>query len=80
MIISGNDIGGIFAIKQSIGQHFEMKDLGRLNYLLGLNILSNFAGYYLFQIKYTSDILARVGFFIARLRQLNLKQILSSLL
>lgn len=48
MVISGSDIVGISYLKQFISQHFEMKDLGRLNYLLGLKIFSNSTGYYLY--------------------------------
>lgn len=58
MIIIGSDIVSIFDIKQSLNQHFEMKDLGRLNYLLGLKIIFDFASYYLSQGKYTFNILA----------------------
>lgn len=36
-----------------------MKNLGRLNYFLSLDILFDFAGYYLSQAKYGYDILAR---------------------
>ena len=46
MIITGNDVAGITSLKQSISQHFEMKDLGALNYFLGLEISSNSDGYY----------------------------------
>lgn len=38
-----------------------MKDLDSLNYFLGVEVLFKSAGYYLFQAKYTFDILARVG-------------------
>ena len=48
-------------LKQSLSRHFEMKDLGRLNYFLGLKILFDSAGYYLSQAKYTFDIMARAG-------------------
>ena len=61
MIITGDDITGISDLKQSLSHHFEMKDLGRLNYFLGLEVLSDSAGYYLSQAKYASDILARAG-------------------
>lgn len=61
MIITGNDDAGIFDLKRSLSQHFEMKDLNRLNYFLGLEILSDSASYYLSQAKYTSDIIAQVG-------------------
>ncbi|KAM7513703.1 hypothetical protein LguiA_003286 [Lonicera macranthoides] len=61
MIITGDDISGISDLKQSLSQFFEMKDLGRLNYFLGLEVLSDSTGYYLSQVKYTSDVLARAG-------------------
>ena len=61
MIITRNDVSGIFELKQSLNNHFEMKDLGHLNYLLDLEVFSYPAGYYLSQAKYASDILARVG-------------------
>ena len=31
MIITGDDVVGITSLKQSLSQHFEMKDLGALN-------------------------------------------------
>ncbi|XP_028078129.1 uncharacterized protein LOC114280015 [Camellia sinensis] len=40
---------------------FEMKDLGTLNYFLGLEISHDSTGYYLSQAKYTSDLLTRAG-------------------
>jgi hypothetical protein len=38
-----------------------MKDLGQLNYFLGLEVTSDSDGYYLFQAKYTSDLLSKAG-------------------
>ena len=35
-----------------------MKDLGLLNYFLGLEVSSSFDGYYLIQAKYTSDLIS----------------------
>ncbi|KAM7488098.1 hypothetical protein LguiB_025582 [Lonicera macranthoides] len=61
MIITGDDLSGISNLKKSLSRFFEMKDLGRLNYFLGLEVLSDSTGYYLSQVKYTSDVLARVG-------------------
>ncbi|KAM7469310.1 hypothetical protein LguiA_007493 [Lonicera macranthoides] len=61
MIITENDYVGISDLKRSLNQHFDMKDLGRFNYFLGLEILSDSATYYLFQAKYTFDIIARAG-------------------
>ena len=38
-----------------------MKDLGHLNYFLGLEVSSDSIGYYLSQAKYASDLLSRAG-------------------
>jgi hypothetical protein len=61
MIITGDDITGIQELKQFLSQHFEMKDLGPLNYFLGLEISSSSDGYYLTQTKYISDLLSRAN-------------------
>ena len=47
MIITGDDVARITSLKQSLSQHFEMKDFGALNYFLGLEISSDSDGYYL---------------------------------
>jgi hypothetical protein len=61
MIITGDDITGIQELKQFLSQHFEMKDLGPLNYFLGLEISSSSDGYYLTRAKYISDLLSRAN-------------------
>ncbi|CAL5347038.1 unnamed protein product [Camellia sinensis] len=61
MIITGNDTVGISSLKQFLSRQFEMKDLGLLNYFLGLEISHDPSGYFLSQAKYTSDLLARAG-------------------
>ena len=38
-----------------------MKDLGPLNYFLGLEVSSSTDGYYLIQAKYTSDLISRAS-------------------
>ena len=38
-----------------------MKDLGTLNYFLGLDVTSSFNGYYLSQAKYASNLLSKAG-------------------
>ena len=38
-----------------------MKDLGPLNYFLGLEVFSSVDGYYLTQAKYTSDLISRAS-------------------
>ncbi|KAA0062627.1 putative mitochondrial protein [Cucumis melo var. makuwa] len=49
----------IFDLQHYLGQHFEMKDLGSLNYFLGLEVSRRSDGYLLSQAKYVSDLLVR---------------------
>ena len=59
MIITGDDLSGIQELKDFFSQQFEMKDLGHLNYFLGLEITHSTNGLYITQAKYASDLLSR---------------------
>ena len=59
MIITGDDLNGIQELKDFLSQQFEMKDLGHLNYFLGLEITHSTDGLYITQAKYASDLLSR---------------------
>ncbi|KAL0545285.1 hypothetical protein IC582_020435 [Cucumis melo] len=48
-------------LQHYLGQYFEMKDLGFLNYFLGLEVSRRSDGYLLSQAKYVSDLLVRSG-------------------
>ena len=61
MIIIGDDMQGIQDLKHFLGRQFEMKDLGPLNYFLGLEDSSSTYGYYLTQAKYISDLICRAS-------------------
>ena len=61
MIITGDDMQGIQDLKHFLGRQFEMKDLGPLNYFLGLEVSSFTNGYYLTQAKYTSDLISQAS-------------------
>ena len=61
MIITRDDSTGICSLQHFLSQHFEMKDLGILNYFLGLEVTSSSDGYYLSQAKYASDLLSKAG-------------------
>ncbi|XP_016195206.1 uncharacterized protein LOC107636196 [Arachis ipaensis] len=61
MIITRDDIDGIFDLKASLLHTFEMKDLSSLSYFLDLEVIFSNDGIYLSQAKYVSDFLARVN-------------------
>lgn len=48
-------------LKHFIGRHFEMKDLGSLNYFIGLEVSSSSNIYYLTQAKYTFNLISWAG-------------------
>ena len=58
MIITSDDMQGIQDLKYFLGRQFEMKDLGPLNYFLGLEVSSSADGYYLTQAKYISGLIS----------------------
>ncbi|KAI3821225.1 hypothetical protein L1987_08786 [Smallanthus sonchifolius] len=58
MIITGNDEDDITKLKASLFQEFEMKDLGRLKYFLGIEVLRSKRGIFICQKKYVLDLLA----------------------
>ena len=61
MIITGDDMQGIQDLKHFLGRQFKMKDLGPLNYFLGLEVSSSTDGYYLTYAKYTFDLISRAS-------------------
>ena len=60
-IITGDDLSGIQELKDFFSQQFEMKYLGHLSYLLGLEIVHSIDGLYITKVKYASKLLSRVG-------------------
>ena len=61
MIITGDDLSGIQELKDFFSQQFEMKDLGYLNYFLGLEITHSIDELYITQAKYAFKFLSRAG-------------------
>ncbi|XP_021995399.1 uncharacterized mitochondrial protein AtMg00810-like [Helianthus annuus] len=48
-------------LKEGLFTEFEMKDLGRLKYLLGIEVLRSRQGIFIYQKKYILDLLAEIG-------------------
>ena len=61
MIITSDDLSGIQELKDFLSQQFKMKDLGHLNYFLGLEITHFTNELYITQAKYASELSSRAG-------------------
>ncbi|KAJ0490671.1 putative RNA-directed DNA polymerase [Helianthus annuus] len=61
IIITGNNQDVIKTFTECLHKEFKIKDLGKLNYFLGLEVISNSSGLFLSQSKYAYDILSRAG-------------------
>ena len=61
IIITGNHSATIRAFISRLNTEFAIKDLGRLNYFLGLEVTYTDSGLFLSQTKYAQDILLRAG-------------------
>jgi len=57
IIISGDDTSAITALKQHLHSQFNIKDLGKLKYFLGIEVSQSSKGIYISQRKYALDIL-----------------------
>ena len=57
IIITGNSSPGIHQIIAALSARFALKDLGTLNYFLGIEVMHNSSGMYLSQQKYVLDLL-----------------------
>ena len=61
MIITENDRKEIEMLKEKLFDKFEMKDLGRLKYFLGIEVLRSNEEIFICQRKYILDLLAETG-------------------
>jgi hypothetical protein len=60
IIITGSNMPLIDTFIHKLRHEFSMKDLGTLNYFLGLEVTHSATGIFLSQLKYTRDLLLRV--------------------
>ena len=61
IVITGNDQDGIQRLKQHLFSHFQTKDLGKLKYFLGIEIVQSKSGVVMNQRKYALEILEEIG-------------------
>lgn len=61
IIITGDDEGETTRLKKCLSQAFEVKDLGKLKYFLGIEVARSSKGIALSQRKYTLDLLNDMG-------------------
>ncbi|KAK1417226.1 hypothetical protein QVD17_26351 [Tagetes erecta] len=61
LILTGNKSTLLSNFTTRLHQEFAIKDLGSLNYFLGLEVMHTTKGLFLSQTKYANDILARAG-------------------
>ena len=61
IIITGNNYEKINEVKKYLKEKFEIKDLGRLKYFLGIEITHSTKGLFISQRKYTLDLLKETG-------------------
>jgi len=57
IVLTDNDNHGISQLKQHLYHHFQTKDLGKLRYLLGIEVAETNDGIVISQRKYFMDIL-----------------------
>ncbi|KAL5706290.1 hypothetical protein ACHQM5_024479 [Ranunculus cassubicifolius] len=62
ILITGNNSSYVAKFIQQLGQLFSMKDLGPLNFFLGIEATYKDGGLYLTQTRYTVDLLSRTKF------------------
>ena len=58
IVITGNDSSEISQLKHFLDQHFKIKDLGALNYFLGMEVLQVTDGIVLTQQKFAKELIA----------------------
>ena len=61
IVITRSDSKGISSLKSFLQSQFHPKDLGMLRYFLGIEVMQNKYGIFLYQRKYVLDLLSKTG-------------------
>ena len=61
IILTGNDEEEKEVLKHKLVQEFEIKELGKLKYFLGIEVAHSSQGIFISQQKYVTDLLAETG-------------------
>jgi hypothetical protein len=61
LIFTGNNIAMFERFKNSMKQEFDMSDLGRMKYFLGVEVVQNSERIFINQRKYANEVLERFG-------------------
>jgi hypothetical protein len=61
LIFTGNDEAMFESFKSSMKQEFDMSDLGRMKYFLGVEVVQSSKGIFINQKKYANEVLKRFG-------------------
>ncbi|GAU25732.1 hypothetical protein TSUD_216620 [Trifolium subterraneum] len=61
LIMTGNDLNMIEGFKRSMKKKFDMTDLGKMRYFLGVEVCQEHNGIFIHQQKYAKELLARFG-------------------
>ena len=61
IIVTGNDERGRHELRQRLVKEFEIKELGRLKYFLGIEVAHSTQGIFISQQKYVTDLLVETG-------------------
>ncbi|XP_028089582.1 uncharacterized protein LOC114289934 [Camellia sinensis] len=61
ILITGNNLAHVASLITHVHSTFSMKELGLINYFLGVSITPSDSGYFLSQTKYALDIITKAG-------------------
>lgn len=66
IILTGSSSAQLITVKNSLASKFNLKNLGHLNYFLGIEIARSASGIYIHQRKYALNLLANTGLLAAK--------------